>query len=89
MSSEVPDTNSNDSSINTADDKDQKSNSTTPEQKQCFLQTDILKIIPSIAKHTGLSQSNVTNLAEPSFKVNDNAPSCLKSSAEYSAIGIK
>ena len=81
-SSEVPDTNSNDSSMNNVDDKAKETNSSTPEQKQCFLQTDTPEIIPSIAKQTGSPQSNPEDLLEPSLNVKDNVRGSVKSSPE-------
>ena len=88
-SSEVPDTNSDDSGMNTVDDKDQETNSATPEENQCFPQTETPKIIPSNAKQTGLSESNVEHFAVPSLNVKEDVASSGKSSAEGSATESK
>ena len=85
MSSEVTDTDSDDSSISIVHDKDKETNSSTPEEKQCFLQTDIPEISPSIAKQTGLSQSNVEDCAVPSLNMKEDVPASVNSSAEDSA----
>ena len=64
-SSEVPDTNSIDSSKNFVDDKDQEINLSTPKEQQCFLQTDTSEINPGNAKYAGSSKNNVEDGAEP------------------------
>ena len=86
--SEVPDTNLNNSSMdmNTVDDEHQEPNLPTLEEKQCFQQSDVLEIK---ANQYVSSQSNVKDLVEPSLSIKDNVTSSVKSSAENSATETK
>ena len=84
VSSEVSDTNSIDSSMNVdiVDDKYQENNLSTPEEGQCFPQTDASEIVPSIAKQTGFSQSYVKDLAVPRLNKKDNIARSVNTSLE-------
>ena len=84
-SSEVPDTNSIDSSMNMNIVDDQEKKLSTPEGKKSFLKSEIPEIIPSNARHTGSSQNSVKNSAEPLLNVTDNVPSSVNSSADDNA----
>ena len=84
-SSEVPDTNSIDSSMNMNIVDDQEKKMSTPEDKKSFLKSEIPEVIPSNARHTGSSQNSVKNSAEPLLNVTDNVPSSVNSSADDNA----